>query len=90
MHLSRFWGALQCSNAAGFSGLALVQLTSRNGPKVDFGANQVSPQAIKAVCPYGLAECREDVADAFWNQPDETILQVAGSHPGNPGLSSGY
>jgi hypothetical protein len=48
------------SNAAGFPGLTLMQPLPRNEPKVDPGANQVSPQEIKAV---PTRECREDVAD---------------------------
>jgi hypothetical protein len=49
-----------CSNAAGFPGLTLMQPLPRNEPKVHPGANQGSPQEIKVV---PTRECREDVAD---------------------------
>ena len=49
-----------CSNAAGFPGLTLMHPLPRNEPEVDPGANQGSPQEIKAV---PILECREDVAD---------------------------
>jgi hypothetical protein len=38
-----------CSSAAGFPGLTLMHPLPRNEPKVDPGANQVSPQEINVV-----------------------------------------